>query len=73
MVTARLEGMSMYFLLRRKSWERDERTWCMIRQRREVRYRMDYWRWWEQEGIDLEGDQGSGSSGVGGGGAVRDG
>ena len=33
---------------------------------------MDYWRWWEQEGTDLEGDNGSGRGGIVGGERVRD-
>ena len=37
-----LEDMLAHFLPRRRSWCRDGRTWSMIREGREVRYRTDY-------------------------------
>ena len=55
MVTAGLEDMTTHFLPRRNAWARDGRMWCMLRQGREERSRTDYRRWWEQEGIDLQG------------------
>ena len=42
MTTEGLEDMSAHFLLRRRSWCRDRRTWSIIRERREVRSWVDY-------------------------------
>ena len=42
MATEVLEDMSAQFLPCRHSWCRDGRTWIMIREGREVRYRTDY-------------------------------
>ena len=38
----RLKDMSEHFLLRRRLWCRDGRTWSMIRAGRKVRSRTDY-------------------------------
>ena len=40
--TAVLEDMSAHFLPHCKSWARDGRTWYVLRQWREVQYRMEY-------------------------------
>ena len=55
MVTSGLEEMTTNFLLRHKSWAQYGRTWSMLRQGRDKISQMDYWLWWEQDGIDLEG------------------
>ena len=52
-VTAGLEGITADFLLCLKAWAQDGRTRCMLRQGRGERSQTDYWRWWDQEGIDL--------------------
>ena len=53
--TSVLDYMTMHSLPRLKYWTRDGRTWCIIRQGREVSYQADYFCWWKKEGIDLEG------------------
>ena len=55
MVTADLDDMTTHFLPRLKSWVRDERTRCMLRQGRDKRSHIDYQGWWEKEVIYLEG------------------
>ena len=49
--------MMAHLLLNRKSYAWDGRTGCMTRQGRESRYRKEYQWWWDQEGIDLEGER----------------
>ena len=35
-------------------WLQDGRTWFIIMQEMEVRFRIEYRWWWDQEGVDLE-------------------
>ena len=42
LVTEGLEDMAAHFLLQRRRWYRDGRTWCMLQKGREVRSRTDY-------------------------------
>ena len=42
MTTTGLEDTMMHFLLCSKYWAHYERTWCMFRLGRDVRYRMNY-------------------------------
>ena len=39
---AGLEDMTAHFLPRKRKWERDRRTWSMVRGGKEIRYRTDY-------------------------------
>ena len=42
LATEGLEDMLAHFLLQRRSWHRDGRTWSMIMEGRDVRSRTDY-------------------------------